>query len=76
MDSRALAVVDRLRAQDREQRRLGLPTAERSRNVGAETARYLYLVARTARPRRVLEIGSSNGLSTIWLALGARDVDG
>lgn len=76
MESRALAVIDRLRAQDREQRRLGLPTEERTRNVDTETARYLYLVVRTVRPRRILEIGSSNGLSTIWLALGARAVAG
>lgn len=76
MDGRARAVIERLRSEDREQRRQGLPPANRTRNVGEETARYLYLLARAVRPKRVLEIGSSNGLSTIWLALGARESAG
>lgn len=76
MDERARVVIDRLWTADREQRRLGLPSAERTRNVGEETARYLYLLSCAIRPRQILEIGSSNGLSTIWLALGAREANG
>lgn len=76
MDERAAAVIAQLRAQDREQRRQGLSSALRTRNVDEETARYLQLLVRATRPRQVLEIGSSNGLSTCWLALAAREVGG
>lgn len=75
-DERAAAVIARLRAADSEQRRQGLPSAQRTRNVDEETARYLHLLARAMRPARLLEIGSSNGLSTIWLALAARAYGG
>lgn len=72
----AAAVIAELRAADTEQRRRGLPPAQRTRNVDEETARFLALLVRAARPRQILEIGSSNGLSTIWLALAARDYGG
>jgi len=40
----------------------------RFRNVEPETAELLGVLVRTARARRVLELGTSNGYSTIWLA--------
>jgi predicted O-methyltransferase YrrM len=76
IDARAAAVLAELRAADIEERRRGLPSAERARNVDEETARYLYLTVRAARPPQILEVGSSNGLSTIWLALAAREYGG
>lgn len=75
-DDRATAVLAEMRAADREERRQGLPSIARARNVDEETARYLYLTVRAARPPQILEIGSSNGLSTIWLALAAREYGG
>jgi caffeoyl-CoA O-methyltransferase len=69
-------VLAEMRAADREERRLGLPSVERARNVDEETARYLYLTVRAAKPQQILEIGSSNGFSTIWLALAAREYGG
>lgn len=76
MDERAATVIAELRARDTEQRRQGLPSARRTRNLDEETARYLHLLIRAVRPRRIVEIGSSNGLSTIWLALAARAYGG
>lgn len=76
VDERAAAVIARLRAADTEQRRQGLPSERRTRNLDAETARYLYLLVRAVRPARIVEVGSSNGLSTIWLALAAREYGG
>ncbi len=70
------AVLERLRAADTAQRETGLSSAERTRNVERATARFLHLVARSIEARAVLEIGSSNGLSTIWLALAARESAG
>src|ERR1700674_658637 len=37
-------------------------------NLEPETAEIVSILARSSRARRVLEIGTSNGYSTIWLA--------
>ena len=45
--------------------------SERSRkllNVEPDTAEIISILARSSRARRILEIGTSNGYSTIWLA--------
>jgi predicted O-methyltransferase YrrM len=47
---------------------------ERWRNLEPETAALLALLVRALAPRRVLELGTSNGYSTIWLADAARSV--
>lgn len=60
-------VLTRLYAEDHEQRRLGLPTEQRTRNIDIESGRFLFTLAVGMRAQRVLEIGSSNGVSTIWL---------
>jgi len=41
---------------------------ERLRNVDVETARMLAVLVQASGARRVLELGSSNGYSTLWLA--------
>src|SRR3954454_18180178 len=51
------------------------PTA-RWRNVEPETAELLGVLIRAKRARRVLEIGTSNGYSTIWLADAAEATGG
>jgi predicted O-methyltransferase YrrM len=48
----------------------------RFRNVEPETAELLGVVVRAARARRVLELGTSNGYSTIWLADAAEATGG
>jgi predicted O-methyltransferase YrrM len=40
----------------------------RLRNLEPETAELLNVIVRATRARRVLEIGTSNGYSTLWLA--------
>ena len=37
-------------------------------NLEPETAQFLYILIRSSRRKRLLEIGTSNGYSTIWLA--------
>lgn len=44
--------------------------------VGRATGTLLNVIAREARARRILEVGSSYGYSTTWLADAARAVDG
>ncbi|GIF77739.1 O-methyltransferase [Asanoa siamensis] len=48
----------------------------RRRNLEPDTAALLAQLVRIAGARRVVEIGTSNGYSTIWLALAARDIGG
>jgi predicted O-methyltransferase YrrM len=48
----------------------------RLRNLEPDTAELLALVVRVAGARRVVEIGTSNGYSAIWLADAVRDVGG
>jgi len=49
---------------------------DRLRNVEPETAELLGVLARAAGARRILEIGTSNGHSTLWLADAAESVGG
>lgn len=48
----------------------------RRRNLEPEAAELLTIVVRMAGARRVVEIGTSNGYSAIWLADAAADVGG
>ena len=71
MDERASAVLDRLYAEDMAQRAAKLPREQRTRNVDRETGHWLSLLVRATGARAILEIGSSNAVSTIWLAAAA-----
>jgi predicted O-methyltransferase YrrM len=46
------------------------------RNLEPATARLLSLIVRIAGARRVVEIGTANGYSTVWLADAVTDTDG
>jgi len=43
-------------------------------NISRETGQYLYQQIEKYKPQLIVEIGSSNGYSTIWLALAAKKV--
>jgi predicted O-methyltransferase YrrM len=52
---------------------------ERSRrmlNITRETGEFLAVLVRATGARRILEIGTSNGYSTLWLADAARAIGG
>jgi predicted O-methyltransferase YrrM len=49
---------------------------DRLRNVEPETAELLGVLIRAAQARRVLEVGTSNGHSTLWLADAVESVGG
>ena len=54
-------------------------TAERPRkmlNITRDTGEFLAVLVRATLARRVLEIGTSNGYSTLWLASAARAIGG
>ncbi len=45
-------------------------------NITRDTGEFLSVLVRAAGARRVLEIGTSNGYSTLWLAEAARAIGG
>jgi predicted O-methyltransferase YrrM len=45
-------------------------------NITRDTGEFLAVLVRATSARRVLEIGTSNGYSTLWLARAARDIGG
>jgi predicted O-methyltransferase YrrM len=54
-------------------------TSERPRrmlNITRDTGEFLAVLVRATAARRVLEIGTSNGYSTLWLADAARAIGG
>lgn len=69
-----LADYDRRMAAERRNR--SLPRNRRLLAVGPETARLLHALARSSRATRILELGTSYGYSTLWLADAARATGG
>ena len=50
--------------------------SRRMLNITRETGEFLGVLVRASAARRVLEIGTSNGYSTLWLAEAAKEIDG
>jgi predicted O-methyltransferase YrrM len=76
IDPLVTAVLDRLYEEDAAQRAANLPSSQRTRNVDRETGRWLNLLVRATGARSLLEIGSSNGVSTLWLAAAVVETGG
>jgi caffeoyl-CoA O-methyltransferase len=76
LDERVRGVLERLEAEDADERARGLPPAERSRQVARTTGQFLLSLVAPQNDCGVLEIGGSRGYSTIWLAAGVRMFSG
>lgn len=63
-----MAYLEGIDARDRED---GTPRLERLRQIPPETGRFIALQAASAPNGVILEIGTSAGYSTLWLALAA-----
>jgi predicted O-methyltransferase YrrM len=50
--------------------------AQRMLNITHDTGEFLVLLARAVDARRILELGTSNGYSTLWLAYAVQPMDG
>jgi len=68
MNARRRAIADEVLAVARAHDAAQSDRLARFRNVEPETAELLGVLVRATRARRVLELGTSNGYSTIWLA--------
>jgi predicted O-methyltransferase YrrM len=68
------ALLDELDAFGRERDANAATRSEKMLNCGPDTGRLLWMLARFSGCRRVLEVGTSNGYSTLWLADAAEKV--
>ncbi len=68
MNPERRAIADRLFADGREHDARQSNRLARLRNLMPETAELLGVLIRAAGARRILEVGTSNGYSTLWLA--------
>ena len=75
-DEALAAILDELHRDGREHDAGKADRLDRLRNLEPDTARVLSLLVRALRPSHVLELGTSNGYSTLWLADAAREING
>jgi predicted O-methyltransferase YrrM len=68
------AVADELLAASREHDAAQEDRVARYRNLEPESAELLSVLVKAAAPQNILELGTSNGYSTIWLADAAEAV--
>lgn len=71
--SRLLVQLERFGA-DNDARETARP--KRMLNITADTGRLLWILVRATRATRILEVGTSNAFSTIWLADATRATGG
>jgi predicted O-methyltransferase YrrM len=76
LDDRVRSVLARMEAEDAADRDADVPISQRSLAVGPDSGRLLFALVAPNAGCEVLEIGSSHGYSTIWLAAAARILGG
>jgi predicted O-methyltransferase YrrM len=74
LDAEARTVLTRLEDEDARERRDSIDRSRRLRQITPEVGAFLHTLILATRPDRILEIGTSGGYSTIWLATAARAV--
>src|SRR5213596_1675134 len=76
LDDRVRAVLERLEAEDAQEREEGVSRELRGRQVARSTGQFLFALVAPQNGCEVLEIGGSRGYSSIWLAAGVRMLGG
>jgi len=77
VDERRLrALLDELAEFGRQNDERETERDRRLLNITPETGQFLAILLRAVRAQRILEIGTSNAYSTIWLAWAAAETDG
>src|SRR5215471_3828602 len=76
MDDTLLGLLERLAqlGEDNDARETARP--RRMLNITPDTGRLLWILIQATRATRILEVGTSNAFSTIWLADAARATGG
>lgn len=76
MDTNLRALLNELENLGKENDATELDRRRKMLNLEPETAQLLSMFVRGSRRKRILEIGTSNGYSTIWLAWSVQAVGG
>jgi predicted O-methyltransferase YrrM len=74
VDAARRRIADELLAASRAHDEQQADRLDRYRNLEPESAELLAVLVKASRPRAVLELGTSNGYSTLWLADAAEAV--
>lgn len=75
MDDRLQGFLDELAAFGRANDREAFDRAQKMLNITPDTGVLLWMLVRSIKPAHVLEIGTSNGYSTVWMADAFVDPD-
>ncbi|HKC83384.1 MAG TPA: O-methyltransferase [bacterium] len=76
MDDELTALLDRLARFGDENDSRETERPKRMLNITRDTGRLLWIIVCATRATRILEVGTSNAFSTIWLADAARSTGG
>lgn len=76
MKEELIALLKELEEKDLEERAKGLPVNVRMRSITPDVGLFLNIMVKTSKAVNLLEIGTSTGYSTIWLALAAKENKG
>lgn len=68
-----IALLKELEEKDLIERAKGLPTSVRMRSITPDVGLFLNIMVKTSKAVNLLEIGTSSGYSTIWLALAVKE---
>lgn len=74
--ARVLDVMRSLEARDAADRVDGTPQVRRLRAISPEVGAFLRLLVEATAARTIVEVGTSSGYSSLWLALGAARTGG
>lgn len=74
--ARVLDVMRSLEARDAADRVDGTPQVRRLRAISPEVGAFLRLLIEATAARTIVEVGTSSGYSSLWLALGAARTGG
>ena len=69
-------VMERLQERDARDRTDGTPHAQRLRAITPDVGQFLLTLALAVGARQIVEVGTSSGYSTLWLALAAQRTGG
>jgi predicted O-methyltransferase YrrM len=72
MEPEVLDVLARLEMRDEQERAQKLPGSGRIQALHPDSGRFLYVLALAKATKSIVEVGTSHGYSTLWLAAAAR----
>lgn len=76
MDEKINKVLKELEKKREEELSSALPSERRLRSIPLETGQFLNILVKTMKAKKILEIGTSLGYSTIWLGEAAKKIKG